>query len=203
MSNKLLTDWIIKKALECCIISDCPNCPMGHRATGTYNEHCGTDLVKNALDLINRKDAEIDRKDINFIDLLKTSSARADLIYETQAEKFELFEKIEQLKAENERLKSGYKNDNKSLNDYLSDLVKNQKDTIDKQEVEIERLKEEVELLHSDYTYKFVKEKAKAEARKEFAELLEQRFALCYGMKIDFTNASKMLKNLLKELEGE
>lgn len=105
MPNKLLTDWMIKKALECCITSDCPNCPMGHRATGTHNEHCGTDLVKNALNLINRKDAEIERKDENFIDLLKTSSARADLIYELQAEKFELFEKIEQLKAENERLK--------------------------------------------------------------------------------------------------
>ena len=67
MPNKLLTDWMIKKALECCIISDCPNCPMGHRATGTYNEHCGTDLMKNALNLINRKDAENESRNTRFI----------------------------------------------------------------------------------------------------------------------------------------
>ena len=44
---------------------------------------------------------------------------------------------------------------------------------IAEQKAEIERLQEEIELLHSDYTYKFVKEKAKAEAVKEFAERLK------------------------------
>ena len=61
MPDKNLTNWMIKKALECCITSDCRGCPLGHRATGTYNEHCGTDLMKNALDLINRLQAENER----------------------------------------------------------------------------------------------------------------------------------------------
>ena len=43
-------------------------------------------------------------------------------------------------------------------------------DYINRLEAENERLKEEVELLHSDYTYKLVKNKAKAEVRKEFAD---------------------------------
>ena len=53
-----MTDNEIKKALECCVNGNCPNCPMGHRTTGTYNEKCGDDLMSNALDLINRLQAE-------------------------------------------------------------------------------------------------------------------------------------------------
>ena len=50
---------------------------------------------------------------------------------------------------------------------------------------------------------KKIRAETKAEAYKEFAEKLEKRFALCYGMKIDFIHASKMLDNLLKEMIGE
>ena len=44
-------------------------------------------------------------------------------------------------------------------------------------QAENERLKEEIELLHSDYTYKLVKKKAKAEAYKEFATNIEKAFS--------------------------
>ena len=57
MTDKL-TDKEIVKALECCINNLCPNCPLGHHITGTYNEHCGDDLMKYALDLINHLQAE-------------------------------------------------------------------------------------------------------------------------------------------------
>lgn len=60
MPDKKLTDSEILKALECCFNNLCPNCPLGQHTTGTYNEHCGDYLMKNALNLINRKDTEIE-----------------------------------------------------------------------------------------------------------------------------------------------
>ena len=39
--------------------------------------------------------------------------------------------------------------------------------------MEIEKLQEEIELLHTDYTYKFVKRKAKADAIREFAKRIK------------------------------
>lgn len=89
MNNKP-TDSEIVKALECCVNGECPNCPLSHNNTGVYNERCGDNLMQNVLDLINRQQAENDRKDKIYIDLLKTSSERADI--------------ISSLKAENERL---------------------------------------------------------------------------------------------------
>lgn len=218
MPNKLLTDWMIKKALECCIISDCPNCPMGHRATGTYNEHCGTDLMKNAFNLINRLQEEnnllrkTNKQLNNSIDFVKVKD-----VAEFKAEN-------ERLKLLNERLKSGYKNGNKSLNDYLSDLVGNQKDTIDKQEAEIERLKPFEDKIAEFKSHIRVEDmlvfasslgewlefmqKTKTEAYKEFAEKAENKIL---PMLTTATAEEKetvcfcldKIKNLLKELVGE
>ncbi len=51
-----------------------------------------------ALDLINRQQEEIDRKDKIYIDLLKTSSERADIISSLQAENERLKNKVKKWK---------------------------------------------------------------------------------------------------------
>ena len=96
-----MQDNDIKKAIEFCSadkVVHCEDCPFYAQCLNDEN------LFKPALDYINRLEAENDRKGKIYIDLLKTSSARADMIYDLQAEKIELFEKTEQLQAENERL---------------------------------------------------------------------------------------------------
>lgn len=57
MSERKYTDEEIMKALECCqshTITDCRDCP--NRASG---DNCVNELMRNALDLINRQKAEI------------------------------------------------------------------------------------------------------------------------------------------------
>ena len=49
-----MTDNEIIKALECCINDDCDNCP------DTFG-NCEHNAMRNAFDLIKRKDAEIER----------------------------------------------------------------------------------------------------------------------------------------------
>ena len=49
-----MTDNEITKALECCINDDCDNCP------DTFG-NCEHNAMRNALDLINRQKAEIER----------------------------------------------------------------------------------------------------------------------------------------------
>ena len=49
-----MTDNEIKKALECCINDDCDNCP------DTFG-NCEHNVMRDALDLINRQQAEIER----------------------------------------------------------------------------------------------------------------------------------------------
>ena len=59
MSERKYTDEEIVKALECCqshTITDCRDCP--NRASG---HNCVNELMRNALDLINRQKAEIER----------------------------------------------------------------------------------------------------------------------------------------------
>ena len=79
IDNKL-TDNEIVKALEC----------FRHRILNSRLAEKITERemmsIINALDLINRLQAENDRKDKNYIDLLKTSSERAVIISELQAE---------------------------------------------------------------------------------------------------------------------
>ena len=58
-----MTDIEIKKALECCstgvYVCDIEECPLKDSPSNTISE-CRFDLVKLALDLINRQKAEID-----------------------------------------------------------------------------------------------------------------------------------------------
>lgn len=56
MNERKFTNKEIKKALECCIFGDCQGCLYGD----TDQRHCKDDLMRNALDLINRQQAEID-----------------------------------------------------------------------------------------------------------------------------------------------
>ena len=59
----MMTDEQIIKALECCktnIQTDCENCPL-YKEEVTENSTCITILSENALDLINRQQAEIER----------------------------------------------------------------------------------------------------------------------------------------------
>lgn len=50
-----MTDNEIIKGLECCVIKDCGNCPVNHIG------FCVDDAMKEALALINRQKAEIER----------------------------------------------------------------------------------------------------------------------------------------------
>lgn len=56
-----MTDNDIIKALECCILGYCRDCFYGD----TDQRHCRDDLMQNALDLINRQKAEIERLKAN------------------------------------------------------------------------------------------------------------------------------------------
>ena len=99
----------------------------------------------------------------------------------------------------------------KKANGCMEKLSADALDLINRQNAEIERLKEEVGLLHSDYTYKFVKAKAKAEAYKEFWNIRPERLNEQYEGKEEYNkgwNACldefwEMRNNLLKELVGE
>lgn len=54
-----MTDDEIKKALECCIEGKCQLCPLYDN--DTIADNCPTGLLKLCLDLINRKQAEIEK----------------------------------------------------------------------------------------------------------------------------------------------
>ncbi len=56
MQNEKMTDEQIIKALECCSKKDCKQCPAFDE-----NIECGENLITLALDLINRKNAEVER----------------------------------------------------------------------------------------------------------------------------------------------
>lgn len=56
-----MTDNEIIKALECCINDECEDCPLyGENAPDVYG-NCVQNTKRNALDLINRQKAEIER----------------------------------------------------------------------------------------------------------------------------------------------
>ena len=74
-----MTDKNIIKALECCINDDCDNCP------DTFG-NCEHNAMRNALNLINRQQEEIERlKKINdsFTDIGKLySEVKAEVVKE-------------------------------------------------------------------------------------------------------------------------
>lgn len=77
----------IMKALECCQVDskrdwDCDNCP--------YNDNC-SQMHKDALDLINRKNAEIDRITKERDNITKTYTEVVDAWQITRAEAIKEF----------------------------------------------------------------------------------------------------------------
>ena len=67
-----MNDSEIIKALECCYKDDCDSCPNNFG-------NCNANLAKEALDLINRQQAEIER-------LHSMNQAKLDMIYDVRAE---------------------------------------------------------------------------------------------------------------------
>lgn len=88
-----MTDNDVVKALECCSVNPmgyCKECPLLNDFSP-----CGITLTRNALDLINRQKAELERKDIEIDILIKKKEALRD--------------EVAELKAEVERLENAYK----------------------------------------------------------------------------------------------
>ena len=74
-----MTEAEIMKALECCsVLVNCKGCYFDtHEIDGI----CGSELIKKAIDLINRKNAEIERLTINMNSFglgMKREKERAD-----------------------------------------------------------------------------------------------------------------------------
>lgn len=68
-----MTDEQIIKALKCCInCKDCDNCPCLETKPELDAYACGLDLVSDALALIKRQKAEIDRLNAEKDNLIKT-----------------------------------------------------------------------------------------------------------------------------------
>ena len=68
------TDEQIKKALECCKrgeLNDCEDCPCFEDG-GASTTECIGNLLSNALDLINRQEAEIERLKKNNKTIMQT-----------------------------------------------------------------------------------------------------------------------------------
>ena len=80
-----LTDEQIKQALECCSEYEKPckgNCPLGDMNTAL----CIPVLANNTLDLINRKDAEIEQLKSYYKESLNEKIALCDVIIRQKAE---------------------------------------------------------------------------------------------------------------------
>lgn len=90
-----MTDKEIIRALECCISPECENCPYDG---DDLLRPCNHNLMKDALDLINRQQAELDDLKRDTIPKLQEGLKRANK-YGLETDK-----ENEQLKAEIERL---------------------------------------------------------------------------------------------------
>ena len=184
MPNKL-TDAEVKKALECCSEPKgehpCRECPLLYR-----DGSCTTLLVKSALDLINRQDAKIE-----------------------QLEK----QHIEDDKLLNDRVQEAVNAVSKANQKYVDSLEKAFNDrTAEKQNLEFENkeLKAEVERL-KDYNENLLTANTslsneildvKAEAYKEFAERLKEKYTNRKLGQWNFEKAFiKQIDNLLNEFE--
>ena len=102
MTNKKTTDNEIVKALECCNSEyyECPHCPLLHKG-------CKKTLLQNALDLINRQKAEIERLKTNLNIELENYATEYD--NKIKAEAYKEFatkttDKVEKAKQKYERL---------------------------------------------------------------------------------------------------
>lgn len=93
-----MTDKEIIKALECCssnLQSTCDNCPIHYRQSAD----CVAYLAKNALVLINRQKAEIEK-------LQKTQQVQANRIIEERGRKYELASTVSILNKQIKTVKS-------------------------------------------------------------------------------------------------
>ena len=85
MTERKFTDEEVIKALECCSkdnVKDCDACPYEDMETKTY---CVNELIKDALDLINRQKAEIDiliRKHDTLLDEIAEKQAQIERLRE-------------------------------------------------------------------------------------------------------------------------
>ena len=104
MTDKKLTDNEVVKALECCVESKhiCPHtCPM------LKNKECLESLRKNALDLINRLQAENERLKERIIEVQRCDKELIETLNKIHEEKEKTF-KAEAYKEFAERLKGNY-----------------------------------------------------------------------------------------------
>ena len=85
MTERKFTDEEVIKALECCSkdnVKDCDACPYEDMETKTY---CVNELIKDALDIINRQKSEIDilvRKHDSLLDELAEKQAEIERLQE-------------------------------------------------------------------------------------------------------------------------
>lgn len=78
-----MTDAEIIKALEVCvgIHNDCEDCPLLEHSQAT--DECMTELMSNALDLINRQKADIEKLKKGWkADVIETKNTKAEAIKE-------------------------------------------------------------------------------------------------------------------------
>ena len=203
-----MTDTEIKKALECCICStsrnDCEdlNCPackdigcyFMDRSTEDYPESLIQEIGNSALDLINRKDAELQVCNEALDNSMKLNT-------KLQAE-------IERLKEENQNLKDQFC--------YLDIECERLEKETSEQEAEIERLQSmnqaKLDMIHDIWedldAANFVIEKLKNQLNeeiKDFNQRLRQEIKANtdYNGCIYYKTAYKIIDNILEEIINE
>ena len=166
-----MTDAEIIKALECCGTDmNCHRCPANENECGCIRKTC-----QNALDLINRQKAEIEklRKRVNFVE-----QANVQL--------------REELKETTEKF-----NCQQYVYADLSDIIRDKNAEIERLNKEVDRLSQIV-LYHDGHIAD-----ARAEAIKEFAERLKTEQSFYDGQETRIYLTEKDLDNLVKEMVGD
>lgn len=169
-----MSDEEIKKCLECCISLSCEGCPLKN------NHGCLTISDENALALINRQQAEIER--------LKWEKDHFEFKVDDLNGKLEKFKEYRDIK------NGAYEREIEKLQAVIDDLKH-----------EIRNL--ECEKGQLEGTIDFLVAEAKSEAIKEFAEKLINKLDATHDMvnlnqKIVVTDTINMVKRLEKEMVG-
>ena len=176
--------------------SKCLDCPYYHE------QACSYDMAIDALDLINRQNAEIERLQHN------NTRREANFLYlqKTLAEKNA---KIKALQMDNAQIQSD--NINANMNhehlqaeiESLDFLIKESNKIAERQDKEIERLQAHNSSMQSTLAKMSMGvEQAKAEAIKEFAESFKVKFAK-ERYRDNYVIDDEMLDNLVKEMVGD
>ena len=77
IDDDTMTDEQIIKALECCFVDDCDNCPC------TFG-NCEQNLLNGTIDLINRQKAEIESTNAYYKDEFERLRITYDRVYESK-----------------------------------------------------------------------------------------------------------------------